>query len=112
LCDCGLLFLTYRGTAWVRQGEGSRSDYVSQNFNKLLKALGLRRAGCGFYTLRHVFRTIADGARDIPAVRYVMGHVDARIDAAYRERIEDSRLRAVVDHVRAWLWPKEEPAKG
>jgi hypothetical protein len=41
-----------------------------------------------------------------------MGHVDASIDAAYRERIEDSRLRAVADHVRAWLWPKEEPAKG
>jgi len=26
--------------------------------------------------------------------------------AAYVERIGDERLQAVVDHVRAWLWPK------
>jgi integrase len=110
LSDCELLFLTYRGTAWVRQGDGSRSDYVSQAFNRLTKALGLTRAGCGFYTLRHVFRTVADGARDNPAVRYVMGHVDASIDAAYRERIEDDRLEAVAEHVRKWLWP--EPTDG
>jgi hypothetical protein len=74
------VFLTYRGTAFVRMGDDSRTDYVFIHFNKLLKALKLTRAGCGFYTLRHVFRTIADGARDIPAVRYVMGHVDAGID--------------------------------
>ncbi|MBM3980421.1 MAG: hypothetical protein FJ304_09060 [Planctomycetes bacterium] len=104
LPDCGLVFLTYRGTRWVRAGEKSRSDYLSHAFNKLVKALGLTKPGCGFYTLRHVFRTVADGARDIPAVRAIMGHVDASIDATYRERIEDARLRAVADHVRAWLF--------
>jgi integrase len=103
--DCGLVFLTYRGTRWVRMGDNSRSDYVSHAFNKFLKRLTLLRPGCGFYTLRHVFRTIADGARDIPAVRTIMGHVDSGIDATYRERMDDSRLRAVADHVRAWLWP-------
>jgi integrase len=108
--DCGLVFLTYRGTRWVRvsQEKDNRSDYVSQAFNKYLKRLGLSKEGFGFYTLRHVFRTVADGARDIPAVRAIMGHVDASIDAAYRERIEDARLRAVVDHVRAWLWPSTQ----
>lgn len=104
LSDCGRVFLTYRGTAWVRQGKESRSDYVSQNFNKLLKKLGLVKPGCGFYARRHVFRTVADGARDNPAVRLIMGHDDASIDAAYRERIEDERLRAVANHVRRWLW--------
>jgi integrase len=103
--DCGLIFLTYRGTRWVRMGDKSRSDYVSQAFNKLLKRLKLTKPRCGFYTLRHVFRTIADGAKDIPAVRTIMGHVDSGIDATYRERMEDSRLRAVADHVRKWLWP-------
>lgn len=103
--DCGLVFLTYRGTAWVRQGKESRSDYVSQNFNKLLKKLGLVKPGCGFYALRHVFRTVADGARDNPAVRLIMGYDDDSIDAAYRQRIEGSRLRAVTERVRAWLWP-------
>jgi integrase len=102
--DCGLVFLTYRGTAWVRMGDDSRSDYLSVHFNRLLKKLGLHRQGFGFYTLRHVFRTVADGARDNPAVRSIMGHADASIDAAYRERIEDERLKAVTDHVRAWLF--------
>ncbi len=103
--DVELVFLTYRGTAWVRMGEMSRSDYISIHFNALLKKLKLHRAGFTFYTLRHVFRTVADAARDIPAVRFIMGHVDASIDAAYRKRIDDDRLKAVVEHVRAWLWP-------
>lgn len=105
--DCGLVFLTYRGTAWVRVGKDSRSDYLSVRFNRLLKVLSLHRSGFGFYTLRHVFRTVADGARDIPAVRSIMGHADASIDAAYRERIEDERLKAVTDHVRRWLFGEE-----
>jgi len=33
------------------------------------------------------------------------GRARRGIDATYRERIEDARLRAVADHVRAWLWP-------
>lgn len=102
--DCGLVFLTYRGTAWVRVGDDSRTDYLSVHFNRLLKHLALHRPGCGFYTARHVFRTIADGARDNPAVRSIMGHADASIDAAYRERIDDERLKAVTDHVRNWLF--------
>jgi hypothetical protein len=34
-----------------------------------------------------------------------MGHVDDSMAANYRERIGDSRLKAVTDHVHAWLWP-------
>jgi hypothetical protein len=107
--DVELVFLTYRGTAWVRMGEKSRSDYLSIHFNALAKRLKVQRPGLSFYSLRHVFRTIADAARDIPAVRAIMGHVDAGIDAVYREWIDDARLRAVVDHVHAWLFPKLDP---
>jgi integrase len=103
--DVELVFLNYRGTAWVRMGEKSRSDYLSHALNALVKKVKLARAGLSFYSLRHVFRTVADAARDIPAVREIMGHVDAGIDATYRERIDDARLKAVTDHVRAWLWP-------
>jgi hypothetical protein len=33
-----------------------------------------------------------------------MGHVDDSMAAEYRELIEDSRLEAVSDHVRLWLY--------
>jgi hypothetical protein len=34
-----------------------------------------------------------------------MGHSDPTMGGHYRERIEDERLIAVSDHVRAWLFP-------
>jgi integrase len=72
---------------------------------KLLKALGLKsRKGLGFYTLRHTFRTIADEAKDQPATDYIMGHEVPHMSSVYRETISDGRLRAVVDHVRKWLF--------
>ncbi len=57
-----------------------------------------------FYTLRHVFRTVADAARDPVAIDLIMGHTDPSMGGHYRERVEDSRLRAVADHVRTWLF--------
>ena len=66
----------------------------------------------GFYALRHTFRTVADGAKDVNAVRTVMGHTDDSIDGNYTHGIADERLKAVTDHVRAWLYPPELPAAG
>ena len=70
-----------------------------------MKAVGIHHDGIGFATLRHVFRTVADGCRDQVAVNQIVGHADGSMASVYRERIDDSRLRAVADHVRAWLWP-------
>jgi hypothetical protein len=36
-----------------------------------------------------------------------MGHVDESMAGAYRERIDDARLRAVVEHVHTWLFGSE-----
>jgi integrase len=63
----------------------------------------------GFYTLRHTFRTVADGAKDQPAADHIMGHEVAHMSSVYREGISDERLRAVADHVHAWLLPPEGP---
>jgi integrase len=104
--DNDLVFVTKYGHRWVRaQGERRLPiDSVGPEFGKLLRHLNLRRPGIGFYALRHTFRTVADATLDFPAVRLIMGHTDSSIDAAYMEGIEDSRLAAVAEHVRAWIF--------
>ena len=99
--DDGLVFITKYGYPW---SVGGNSGPVALETGKLLRKLKLNRPGLGFYALRHTFRTIADATRDFPAVRLVMGHADDTIDDVYRERIDDGRLQAVAEHVRAWLF--------
>jgi hypothetical protein len=69
-----------------------------------MKKLKNYRDGIGFYTLRHVFRTVADAARDPVAIDLIMGHTDPSMGGHYRERVEDNRLQAVAEYVRAWLF--------
>jgi integrase len=102
--DCGRVFLNSRGTVFIRTTEKSHTDLISVHFGGLLKQLGLHRRGIGFYTLRHVFRTVADAARDPAAIDLIMGHADPSMGAHHRERIDDARLVAVTDHIRAWLF--------
>ncbi len=104
----GSVFITRRGRSWLSCGQ---SNQISVATNKLMKEIGVHRAGIGFATLRHVFRTVADGSRDQVAINHIMGHADATMAATYRERIDDSRLIAVVQHVRAWLWPQSPEEK-
>ncbi|MEZ6063900.1 MAG: tyrosine-type recombinase/integrase [Planctomycetaceae bacterium] len=101
-----LLFITKYGRPWVRTGPSGTSniDKIADAFAKLLKALGLKRQGVGFYALRHTFETIAGGSGDQVAVDAIMGHVNDDMASLYRERIDDSRLTAVSDRVRDWLF--------
>jgi integrase len=100
--DAGLAFLTKQGLPWARDND---PGIVTKEFAKLLKELGIHdRKGIGFYSLRHSFRTTADAARDIVATDLIMGHSDTSMGSRYRERVEDSRLRAVVDVVYKWLF--------
>jgi integrase len=108
-----LVFVTSKGLSWAKD---TNDCPVAKETAKLLKALSINgRKGLGFYTLRHVFRTVADESKDQPAVDFIMGHEVPHMSGVYRETISDARLKAVTDHVRAWLFPppKEEPkAKG
>jgi hypothetical protein len=45
--------------------------------------------------------TIGGEAKDQVAVDHTMGHARDDMASAYRERISDERLRAVVEHVRS-----------
>ena len=110
----GLVFLTSFGQPWVRyhvhrDPNGSieavtRMDAIRGEFDKLLKKLGLKRKGIGFYTLRHTFRTWADEVRDQHAIHRIMGHAIPGMSGIYVEKIELHRLRAVVDHVHGKLY--------
>jgi len=113
--DAGLAFITTHGHRWEKVGVSepdpdtgkiviTNNNPVTQEFGKLIRTLKLHRRGLGFYTLRHTFATVAGGSKDQVATNAIMGHVDATMAANYREEIDDSRLLAVANHVRAWLF--------
>ena len=97
-----LVFITVHGKPWSK---ASSDNPVSKEIGTLLKELKLHRPGLNFYALRHTFETIAGEARDQVAVDHIMGHARDDMASVYRERISDERLKAVSEHVRAWLWP-------
>jgi integrase len=98
----GLAFVTYFGAGWSKR---SSTSAIVREVMKLLRRLGINgRHRLGFYTLRHTFRTVADGAKDQPAADLIMGHEVPHMSTVYREGIDDERLRAVADHVRSWLY--------
>lgn len=108
--DANCVFLTARGNRWVKNNETSRTDAVALEFGKLTKAAGIRK-GIGIYTLRHVFQTVADTARDPISTKFLMGHADATMSGVYREFVSDENLIAVSQHVHRWLYAEEGDAK-
>lgn len=105
-----LVFATKCGGKWADAAGGTTA--VTHEFKKVLEKCKLYRRGQGFYTLRHIHRTVADGALDQVAANAIMGHAAPGKDmsARYRERIEDDRLRAVTTHIRDWLNPAQTQA--
>ena len=69
-----------------------------------LNRLNMKRSGLSFYSLRHTFETIGGAAKDQIAVDAIMGHVTPGMGTNYRDSVDDERLRAVTDHVHAWLF--------
>jgi integrase len=96
----GLVFITRCGQSWARDTEPGT---ITREFRKLLKGLGIN-GHRNFYTLRHTFRTVADESKDSVACDFIMGHEVPHMSSVYRETISDERLRAVAEHVHAWLF--------
>jgi integrase len=103
--DAGLVFVTKYGGSWARDDDPAT---ITKEFRKLLDALGINGRR-NFYALRHTFRTVADGAKDQPAADYIMGHEVPHMSTVYREGIDDTRLKAIADHVRKWLFAEPGP---
>jgi len=103
LASADLLFIGNRGTAYLGERTGNR---VTQLFKRTKADAGVDN-DLTFYDLRRTFETIAGDTGDQVSVDAVMGHAPPSADMAsvYRQRVADARLRAVVEHVRAWLWP-------
>ena len=99
------------GLSGQQLGLSGGNTPIAHLFEEISKEAKVLQDGRGFYALRHSYRTIADETRDIVAVRITMGHNDSSIDDSYRERVDDSRLAAVSDHVRRWMYPIKKKAK-
>jgi integrase len=112
--DSGLVFITKYGLSWSKTDSAGP---LTQETRKLLNKLDID-GHRSFYAFRHTFRTVADEAKDQPAADHIMGHESPHMSTVYRERISDERLKAVTDHVRAWLFPpaspqgKQQPVQG
>ncbi|GIW79250.1 MAG: hypothetical protein KatS3mg105_1057 [Gemmatales bacterium] len=102
LCDddAELVFITSRGASW---GKDIEDNPISKEMRKLLNRLGIT-GNKNFYALRHTVETIGGEAKDQPALDHIMGHARNDMASVYRERISDERLRAVAEHIRAWLF--------
>ena len=106
--DADLLFIGPRGESYTGNLKGYR---VTQEFDRV--ALRASVSGRTFYDFRRTFQTIGEGANDLAAVRSIMGHAPPTNDmsSVYRQQISDDRLKAVVNHVRFWLWQEIKPKR-
>jgi integrase len=106
------VFITCRGVPWSNGPLGGR-DSIGLMFRRVLINLGLYRSGIGFYSLRRSFATVASNSLDQIAVDAIMGHSPRHSDmpALYRQRVSDSRLEAVANYVRQWLFSKTPTAE-
>ena len=111
----GRLFITKYGATWEAKSKSKTDNPISKEMVKVLETLGLHRPGLSFGALRHTFKTVGKKARDYEAVEAIMAHADDANDmsAVYDEEpIEDSRLKAVTDFMRAWLFPTSGKGRG
>ncbi len=107
--DDGLMFHGRQGKPMLTEN----GYKVGTMFVRAATRAGKSRKGLSFYSLRHTFQTIGEGARDLAAVQAIMGHAPSAGDmsATYRERVNDERLTEVTNHVRKWLFGTASLAK-
>jgi integrase len=101
--DRDLLFLTGKRRSWraSSSGGGPTADCMAY----LRKKAKLPNAE--FYSLRRTFATVASKTRDLPTVRFLMGHKVGQKDILLKHYLAEpteSEIREVVNFVRSWLF--------
>jgi integrase len=110
-----LVFVTRKGHPFVRSigkedANGrpvvTEHDAIAASVKRVLIAQGIATPRLGFYGLRRSFETIGGETGHQVAVDHIMGHAPASGDmgAVYRQRVAESSLRIVTDHVWCWLF--------
>jgi integrase len=97
-----LVFVTRQGNPW--SDPNSCDCAIAKAFQRISRQKEVWIAGRGFYGLRRTFETIAGRSKDQVSVDYIMGHVDQSMAGVYRQEIDDSRLIAVSELVRTWVF--------
>ena len=77
---------------WTKKIRDKTHSFGVKLLDKLASGVPLN-----FCAQPHTCRTVADGAKDQPAVDYLLGHESTHMAAVYRKRITDQRLNAVAD---------------
>lgn len=106
--DDDILFITKYRHRWAP--DDKPHSPITAWISKLLKFAKLNRPGLNFYALRHTLATIGGDTKDQVAVDAIMGHIRDDMASVYREKLFDHRLKAVVEHVRKWLFEKLDHA--
>lgn len=88
---------TRYGNPW---SQDRATNPISKEFRKLADSLSIPLS---FYALRHTCETIGGRCKDQVAVDYVMGHVTPGMSGAYREGVDDDRLKSVGAEIEKWL---------
>jgi integrase len=109
----------YRNRVFIVDKRKPRANHIddgrriSKYFRLLLDSLEIPKDSPNFYAFRHTFVTIALQARDREAVRTITGHGPPSGDMlnVYNEdEVSASRLVAVSNYVRDWLFKTESPS--
>lgn len=104
-----LLFLSRWRRPYAADGSGCKPTIW---FRELARKLGIYRPGLSAYSLRHTHRHVADQSLDQVACAVVMGHTDRSIAAVYRGEVSDTRIQAVCQAVRTWLYAPDPETGG
>lgn len=95
------VFVDQDGNPYFGRG---RHCHISETFYRLLTKAGRHSPGRNFGALRTMFAEVGKELGDDVALKAAMGHSDgSQLYESYARGVYVPRLRAITDHVRAWL---------